>query len=405
MNILFIIPNLEIGGAQSFLLRLASAMTEEQHSIILYNIHPKQVNHSFYESLLSSSVTLYHSKAESIEQKIENYSLPSIVHLIKKVVFKIKSRRKHNENQLIQIIKKHKIEVINSHMYLADLFICQYKDIIPKSTIWISSFHGCYNLLLGNHSSDIKLKEQLKNIITKTNGTILAADRHFSVFDKLDIIDFNAQKIYYGFVTSNYKKRNLKAIYKISADAFVFGMIARGDQTKGWLEAIESFIKLPAESNAYLVLIGDGTYLENLSEEYKSHKNIIFTGPTDQPLREIESFNVCLLPTYYPAESLPNSIIEYLYCHKPIIATSWAEIPKMLSSETGIAGQLISIDTNGKANIEELRKAMEKCVNNPELLKQYSINAGNAFMKFNMKSCIANYLDFFNKAVKCKVIL
>ena len=71
MNVLFIIPNLGVGGAQSFLLRMLSAFPRE-HKIYLYDVHPKQREKEILSNL-SVNIKIYSSKYERIELFLLKY--------------------------------------------------------------------------------------------------------------------------------------------------------------------------------------------------------------------------------------------------------------------------------------------------------------------------------------------
>ncbi len=122
----------------------------------------------------------------------------------------------------------------------------------------------------------------------------------------------------------------------------------------------------------------------------------MFTGNINNPLDYISYYDVGLLPTYFPAESLPNTVIEYLYCNKPVIATDWAEIPKMIEFENETAGEIIAVK-NGKADIGKLYNAMKSYLENNKKLKNHSEIAKKAFSKFEMQKCIDKYIEFFQK--------
>lgn len=398
MNILFVIASLGVGGAQSFLLRMLSAFPKE-HNIFLYDVHPKQKEDEILTNL-TRQIPIFSSKFERLEIKLQKYSriFAKILNRINKHFdLKVKMDKKYFN----KIINDNTIEIINSHMYLADSFVqnnCEAK--IPK----VASFHGCYNFIWEKNKNDEvfkKLEKDIQNILNNYSGIITAADRHNEVFRNYKIENQdNIQKIYYGFSKKEISNFKLKQKYKLPKKSFVFGMVARGDITKGWQEAIDAFEKLQTENqNVYLILSGGTDYLENLKKKYADNKNIIFTGNISNPLDYISAYDVGLLPTYFPAESLPNTVIEYLYCGKPVVATNWAEIPKMIDFESEKAGEIIPIKS-GKADTEELFLAMKSYLDDHDKLQKHSEIAKKAFQKFEMKKCVNSYINFFKKTIK-----
>ena len=153
--------------------------------------------------------------------------------------------------------------------------------------------------------------------------------------------------------------------------------------------------------NVHLVLVGEGEELEGWRQRYDHHNFIRFTGFLDQ--KEISSIlvesDVAVLPTYYKAESMPNSIIEYLAHSKPVIASDIGSIRYMLSTEEGdVAGTLIpmqgdTIDQN------ELIKAIELYIEQPGLISEKAVIAKKAFEKFDANQNAAKYLELFQPII------
>ena len=277
-------------------------------------------------------------------------------------------------------------------MYLADLYISRLN--LPKIRK-VSSWHGCYNLLLSDFKQNNTFqenKDKIKNIFPTYKHIIFAAEKHKSAYERFGI-EVPYTKIYYGFP----ELENINPAPSDKDSAFVFGMVARGDKTKGWAEAVEAFkiLKSQIDKPVKLVLVGDSDFLRELKEQNED-SDIIFAGATDNPLGWIYHFDVGLLPTYFPAESLPNTVIEYLAMGKPVIATRWAEIPKMLDSGQGSAGVLIDV-VDGKADIGQLSEAMQNLLGNRELYDALRQRASLAFRKFSMETCAQKYLDVFSK--------
>src|SRR6185312_10673278 len=150
----------------------------------------------------------------------------------------------------------------------------------------------------------------------------------------------------------------LRQSLNIGPTAFVFGMVSRGVSTKGWEEAIEAFMLLD-KPGTHLVFIGDSDYVQDLKTKYAAQVNVHFVGFSSEPLEWINLFDVGLLPSTYPSESLPNVIVEYLRCNKPVIASDAGEIKKMISYMGSDAGIIIPVN-EGKVPVAGVLDAMKK---------------------------------------------
>ncbi len=133
---------------------------------------------------------------------------------------------------------------------------------------------------------------------------------------------------------------------------------------------------------------------ETLNQELQPH--IHFVGHATDPNFWIEAFNVGLLPTYFPGESLPNSVIEYLSLGKPVIATKIGGILEMLTFEDRQAGCTVDLTSTGVGNISQLAEAMTRYLDKPDLLEEHAELAKQAFKNFlsmNVLHAMKQYLQ------------
>jgi glycosyltransferase involved in cell wall biosynthesis len=172
-------------------------------------------------------------------------------------------------------------------------------------------------------------------------------------------------------------------------------MVARGIKEKGWEELINAFEALSLE-NAYLILVGGGAFIEQMKATYTSSK-IIYIGEVVNPLDYISLFDVGCLPSY--SENLPTSIIEYIYCGKPVIATNAGEIPAMIdASGEKRCGMLIEPGTP-YSMIDQLKMKILLLVENRNEWERLKKNTTDAKQKFNMDICVGNYEEVYIKMV------
>lgn len=184
-----------------------------------------------------------------------------------------------------------------------------------------------------------------------------------------------------------------EAVAQKAGRPLVFGMVSRGVERKGWAKAIAAFAQLPAGA-AELVLVGEGPYLDGLRRGALP-EGVRFAGFSPDPVELIEAFDVGLLPTEFPHESLPTVVMEYLYCGKPVIATDVGEIGEMLrASGDGLAGTLVAFDGD-RISSDELAAAMRAYLDDPALRRRHAALAPAAFARFDMASCAAAYARLY----------
>lgn len=386
MKILFTIYSLEVGGAQTFMIRLANQLAEK-HSIFIYDHHPHRSS-NILKGQLDRRIKVFGFCPKGLPDLL----LWKINRICKFLFFKFELRVRLKNIHYKSIVSYIRPDLINSHSSYSD-----YEAALrTPNTPLLISMHGEYEMQI----DDPVFLEKSCFTLKKAGFVVYAAKKNLTIFDRLPNIDVERKNIYYGFA-------NVKCMSKersklgISSDAFVFGMVARGIQEKGWKQAIEAFrIVEQRLSNfrIFLILVsGDENYIEDLKKEFKLSGNIIFTGFSLQPLEWINLFDVALLPTYFRGESLPNSIIEYLYAGKPVIATDIGEIPNMITHELEKAGTIINCYPHQAVNTSILAETMGEYITDPDLLAKHRGAARKAFGKFDMHKCVEAYETLFEQ--------
>ncbi len=144
--------------------------------------------------------------------------------------------------------------------------------------------------------------------------------------------------------------------------AFVGNLIP----TKGLFELVEAVAKV--KSNIELYIAGPGTdvvieKIKNLAGD-KLNKNIKILGklPNDKAVELINSVDMIALPTYFPSEAFPISIIEAMSRGKMVISCPRAAIKDMLTSVDGTpCGILVR-----EKSVDDIVDAIKWCQENTE---------------------------------------
>lgn len=396
MNILFIIPKLEFGGAQTFLVRLANALSSE-HNISIYEVYPN--SDDSLSNKLHKNINQYKSIANILISKKRSQNL------ISKLIKRFESSKIFNALVFLHIryiLARRNIDIVNSHMYLADIFSI---NVLPKTTPIISTMHGCYNLLLqflDNHPLKTEIfTNQFEDIFKRLDGYIWLTTAHHRVFDVYPFLSRPVnKKIYNGFQRKDLEldRNRIREKLSISLDSFVFVMVSRGDRSKGWDELLKAFHILQSRTSqpTDLVLVGYSDHIHSLNLKYKKFKNIHFIGNSSNPIEYIEASDVGVLPTFFPAESLPNVIVEYLSCGKPVISTNIGEIPLMINN----SGQILDTFPNGPVDVVKLCHSMLNYINDPSLYQSHKKAALINYTLFSMDACVHAYISFFNDIIR-----
>lgn len=144
------------------------------------------------------------------------------------------------------------------------------------------------------------------------------------------------------------------------------------------------FCKLQkVHANIELVVIGDGIQLDEYKEKYKSNKSITFLGRHNKPVVELVKCNLLVVPSY--ADSCPNTVMEALYNHIPVIGSRAGGIPEILGND----------DALFDLTQASLYQKLDELISNPsQLANLKDMEEKRSFeLTFNWSERIMNLID------------
>lgn len=365
MRITFIITNLQIGGAQTFLIRLLESLAKN-HEISLFNVN-----------LTSDKSSLSHLLPNGIICEKSFYSSFSFL------------KRSFKEDLTIAQFKKHvnkfKPDLISSHLFHADLLVRLSNCSVPH----VITDHGDYK----NESLDFSCRKY--NI--ESADLVIANSTYTSEFLK-NSFKVNPIAINYGY---SFRGRSTVEINKkkleIEEDVFVYCMVARGIKEKGWIEAIEAFSMHRFFDSSFFIFIGEGEGVSEARSFAAKNKisNVFFAGYQENPESFLSVADVSVLPSYFESESVGLSLVESIFFGIPVIATDWGGLPQVVKDSRGDCGVLSSIK-DGRPDIQSLARSMDYMHEHHFCFRK---NTKHCFEKFSMKRCVENYQDCFERTL------
>lgn len=131
-------------------------------------------------------------------------------------------------------------------------------------------------------------------------------------------------------------KPNIEIIPKSYANIAFIGNLC---ETKGVLELIDAIKKIPEEIQLHIVGEGDGLVKQHIMEHagdlYGNRVKCYGRLPNAEAVEFMKRVDILALPTYYPFEAFPISILEAMSLGKLVISTSRAAIGDMLTTDEG----------------------------------------------------------------------
>jgi len=181
---------------------------------------------------------------------------------------------------------------------------------------------------------------------------------------------------------------------------FVICLASRGIREKGWQEAIEvlELVQARSERRVHLLLIGEGREADRLKRNTRVN-GIHFLGFRPN----IRGFYACsdigILPTSYPGESQPLTLIECLSAGRPFIASDLGEIRSMLSATSGeLAGAAIPLQ-DGAVSCQVFADTIALYLAQPDIHAHHCSLAVNAAKKFNSDAMAEAFETIYRKAL------
>ena len=393
MNIVLVSDSLLTGGAETFVLRLASALAVRLHNVSIFVLRPDLIDTAMANQLAPGLVVSAPSvRALRSVLRVDGLLFCVGVNFSLLRWLQVRAFRRH-----LQAVRA---DIAHSHLFPADLVTA--RACVKAGVNWITTMHGDYISLEKRAESRaariLDFRQALREVERSARHFVAISENQHSQLRRLLAAPARDRisKVYNGYAEPLAPKALPEQMARIPQGDFVIGMVSRGIQEKGWDVLLAAFDRLQLP-NAWLVLVGDGDYIRSM-KELERNARVVFVGNVVDPLRYIARFDVACLPTRCPTESLPTVIIEYLVAGKPVIATDIGEVPLMLATDgAGSAGILVPFDTVD---------VMTKCVADG-LAWLYADRAERgrlrraarqAAAKFDMGRCVDRYVDLYTEA-------
>jgi glycosyltransferase involved in cell wall biosynthesis len=394
MCIVVVSETLGTGGAETFVLRLATALTERGERVCIFVLRPDLIDPAL-TSMLPKEVRVEAARITGLR------FLLKLDGILFDLGVPLSLMRRAQTRRLERFLRSVEANIIHSHLITSDIVSARAgrRVGVPVAT----TMHGDYRLIEHrgfNRSARIRrfrevlaeLDRSLSAVICITDSQRANSDQYFPRLTSMGRI----RKIYNGYAVPAALPSLPKIMREIPPSAFVIGMVSRGIREKGWEILIAAFQSLDLPDSR-LVLVGDGDYIRH-SRRIVRDERILFAGNVLDPLSYIARFDVACLPSQYSAESLPTVIIEYLCLGKPVIASDVGEIGNMLDARSDSpAGLLIQLGSTEQM-IEGMKAALLRIYHAGAQRTIWATNAKNAALKFNMDECAGAYLSVYELA-------
>jgi glycosyltransferase involved in cell wall biosynthesis len=371
INILFVIPQLDIGGAEIQLLNLVKGLDKSIFNIYVCNLSENQ------------------NKLEDEFKKNE----VELVRIYKKSKFDL------------SIVKKLKLFIKNNNIHIVHSFL---------NNLW--SRLACLGenrpiIIISERSLDDWWKKwyhfYFDNLLALITDKMVCNAYAIKSFYEVKVpkLKNKIEVIYNGIDDKRYKNsgefsKDYRKLYNVDQKDICFGIVAGLRPIKDHMTLLKAANELKKDYDNFKVfIIGDGTTRKELERYVASHKltnNVIFCGYITDIKNILDIIDVGILCSIQ--EGLSNAIIEYMLNKKPVIATNAGGNKELVLDN--VNGFLINVGDYSK-----LKNKMEYFIKNRDKIKEFGFNSYKlAEEKFKYDLMIKKYSDLYIKLIKTKHI-
>lgn len=314
INVLRIVPSLQIGGIGKTLLDLLPRLDKNKYNVSVCCLYRRDV---LADAMEKAGIRVF---CLDMKAKLD-INLKYLTGIIR----------------LVNLLKRENIKIVHTHVYKAST-PGRIVAILARVPIIIA------------HEDDLLLRKNemgLENFLAKFTDSIIAvsgAVRDFYV-EKVNIPEGKISMIYNGVDLEKFNEKidinKKKEELGIPGFCKVIGTVGRLTKVKGHIFFLQSakIVKEKMKDTKFLV-VGGGSILQEL-KDYSSQlditKDVIFTGAREDIPELLSVMDIFVLPSI--SEGLSVTILEAMAETKPVVASSVGGIPEII--QDGINGFLV----------------------------------------------------------------
>ena len=289
------------------------------------------------------------------------------------------------------------IEVLNSHQWHVQKYPTIVQDVFHGLKAHLASLHGMveYGDAFGVTSETLKIADQ--NVST----WIYTADKNLAPFSQYGFYQSNSPR--FVKLPNGMEPPSIKPVARadigIPDDAFVLCCVSRAIPEKGWEETIQA-VEQAREITGLdirLILVGNGP----VHDEYCSKgvpSFVYLAGFNENSVGFYAASDAGIMLTKFKSESFPLTIVDCLFAGRPFIATSVGEIRNMLTTSTGLAGEVLEL-TDWEIPVTEVAQVIAAFAMNPSLYTSAAVNTEEAADRYKIDTVVKHYVEIMNRDI------
>jgi glycosyltransferase involved in cell wall biosynthesis len=299
--------------------------------------------------------------------------------------------------ELIRVCRHRRLSVIHAQ----DVFFSGFTGVIVHRMFKIPLMvhvHGPspYFVEFNSEATIIQkfLMRALARVVLREATLILPTDKH----TKSLLLSFSNKAAYFciptPIPTKEFPNKGKKTFdSQLARRTLVFGFIGRLSKQKNLQLLLNALASVPVQlsTNISLIIVGDGSernFLEHEAIRLGINGKVFFIGNVleEKKLELLELFDVFILPSIY--EGCPISLLEAMSSGKAIITSNIPSIRQIVrNNKEAILVNPYSVD--------ELRDAMIKLSNDPQLILKLGENATKRAKMYDINRVFSRLLKIY----------
>ncbi|MBC5786407.1 glycosyltransferase family 4 protein, partial [Ramlibacter sp. USB13] len=278
----------------------------------------------------------------------------------------------------------------------------QQPDVFSGLRSHVATLHGMIE-----HGSAFGVTEQeLRTADRHVSTWVYTADKNVAPFAKIGLLRDEGER--FVKMPNGIQTPVIEPVPRsqlgIPDDAFVLCCVSRAIPDKGWAEMIASVERAREKSgrDIRLVLVGNGP----VYEEYRRAGVPAFVhlvGFSENSAGHYAGADMGIMLTRFRSESFPLTIVDCLFAGKPYIATDVGDIPNMLTSPDGVAGEVIALD-DWQVPIDAAAEAIARFAGEPEAYAAACAIVPKIAGRFRIESVASLYVDLFRQGLPTEAV-
>ncbi len=299
-----------------------------------------------------------------------------------------------NVEDVKAIIHEFGVEVLNTHQWHIQKYPLQVPDVFDELHTHVATLHG----MIEHGDAFGVTAEQLRRADRSVTTWVYTAEKNLVPFFNAGLYDKSSShfvKIPNGMQLPHVVPMP-RADMGIPENAFVLCSVSRAIPDKGWTETIRVVERARVLSgrDIRLILVGNGPVYDEYCR-VGVPDFVHLAGFSENSVGYYATADMGIMLTKFKSESFPLTVVDCLFAGKPYIASDVGDIRNMLTTEDGVAGEVIGLN-NWKIPVERAAQVVSAFATDKQKYLKTLALVGDAAHRYRIDVVASQYVRLFH---------